>query len=68
MNQMTGMDILNRIDFNKPYCGNCGAQDVPLKRLHNGSDDDQHVCKDRKACAIRIDQNQKELDKSTGKR
>lgn len=54
------MDILNHIDFSKPYCGNCGAQDVPLRTLspYRAGGDEQHVCKDRKACARRIDKNQ----------
>ena len=42
-------------DVNKPYCGVCGAQGVPLRKLpYRGCDDDQHVCKDREACKARF--------------
>lgn len=45
---------LETFDSTKPYCGNCGAQGVPLRKLpYRGCDDDQHVCKDLKACKAR---------------
>jgi hypothetical protein len=43
------------MDWTKPYCGNCGAQGVPLGRINvRVSDDPQHVCRDRKACEKRV--------------
>jgi len=46
---------MNAFDPDKPYCGNCGAQDVPLRKLpYRGCDDDQHVCRDRAACRARM--------------
>lgn len=42
------------VDPEKPYCGNCGAQDVPLRKLpYRGCDDAQHICRDVQACRQR---------------